>query len=124
MKRVGKMPPAPPKPCARCHRNLTIGTYCKACQEIMEAKPIIEYRATATERGYNGQWKKIRDLKIKRNPLCERCYAKGFVVKAVLVHHKDRNPRNNESGNHESLCNHCHALEHRFDKLKVKIEKI
>lgn len=70
-------------------------------------------RGTATERGYNHNWKRIRDLKLKDDPICERCFKAGRVVVAVLVHHKDRNPMNNEPRNHESLCASCHHDEHK-----------
>lgn len=53
------------------------------------------------------RWRQIREIKLSRDPLCERC---GAV--AVIVHHKDRNENNNYSDNLESLCNHCHEIEH------------
>jgi 5-methylcytosine-specific restriction endonuclease McrA len=48
--------------------------------------------------------------KIKKGGKCERC---GFSNMGILiVHHKDRNKRNNRPNNIEILCPNCHALEH------------
>ena len=48
--------------------------------------------------------------------MCERCLAKGRSVEAVPVHHKDRDPYNNEFRNLESLCNPCHEREHAAER--------
>ena len=85
----------------------------RKCAPVFSGK---EQRGTATERGYDHTWKKIRDRKLNADPLCERCEAKGRVVVAVLVHHKDRNPLNNKPENHESLCDRCHDDEHKNDR--------
>ena len=70
-------------------------------------------RGSAYERGYDRRWSKVRKMKLMESPLCERCQAAGRVVPAVLVHHVDRDPRNNESGNLEALCLACHQDEHK-----------
>ena len=36
---------------------------------------------------------------------------------AVLVHHKDRNPKDNDYDNMVALCIDCHAKEHGKDKV-------
>lgn len=72
-------------------------------------------RETAAQRGYDHRWSKIRMMKLNRDPLCERC---GRA--AELVHHKDRNPRNNAPENHESLCTACHDREHARDRFKPR----
>jgi hypothetical protein len=73
-------------------------------------------RGTATERGYNWNWHKVRNIKLSETPLCERCEKNGKVTIAVLVHHRDRNPRNNMGNNLESLCVLCHEKEHKEDR--------
>ena len=67
-------------------------------------------RGTAKERGYGPTWARVRRLKLNRNPLCERCNSV-----ANMVHHKDRDSRNNLEANLEALCNQCHAREHAMD---------
>lgn len=49
---------------------------------------------------------------------CMRC-----GKKAVLVHHKDENRKNNSPSNLEVLCKRCHQLEHRCaDNLPTKVK--
>ncbi len=43
-----------------------------------------------------------------RKDACEQCSGKKFLG----VHHKDRNPKNNDPANLETLCNSCHMKEH------------
>jgi 5-methylcytosine-specific restriction protein A len=64
------------------------------------------------------QWRKIRQMKLNSDPLCERCLLKGMTVGAVIVHHKDHNQGNNEPENHESLCVGCHEAIHGKDRFK------
>lgn len=100
-------------------RKLTTDGYCEEHRKIMERKYRNRQdakRGTANERGYNWNWHKVRNAKLSDNPLCERCDKKGRVVVAVLVHHKDRNPRNNTDSNLESLCAACHEDEHKEDR--------
>ena len=96
-------------------RKLTRSRYCPD-HEKQERERYDASRGSSTERGYDHRWHKIRNLKLARNPLCERCEVAGLVVPAVLVHHKDRNPKNNEPSNHESLCDACHDKEHAKDR--------
>ena len=67
---------------------------------------------TSHARGYDGQWRKVRARKLAMNPMCERCEKDGRVTLAYLVHHKDRNTRNNRDDNLMALCTHCHTQEH------------
>lgn len=57
-------------------------------------------------------WRRIRQMKLNRDPLCERCLLIGIAREAVIVHHKDHDQSNNADENHESLCNACHESEH------------
>ena len=59
------------------------------------------------------RWRKIRDSKLGVHPLCERCERYGRDVLATVVHHIDKNERNNRYQNLESLCRDCHEKEHR-----------
>lgn len=99
---------------------LVSGRYCdrhtKAVRDQYEGQ-----RETATERGYDARWARVRRMKLARDPLCERCIAKGATVnRAELVHHKDRNPKNNNEANLESLCHWCHDWEHRGERWKLR----
>jgi hypothetical protein len=43
-----------------------------------------------------------------RKDACERCGGTRFLV----VHHRDRNRRNGDPSNFETLCKRCHSIEH------------
>ena len=57
-------------------------------------------------------WKKSRIRYRAKHPLCERCYAKGIVKPANMVHHRvpieDGGAKLAES-NFESICWACHG---------------
>lgn len=110
------MPQRPLHPCASpgC-AELVSRRFCEAHAK-RAAQDLDARRGTATERGYNATWSRARAMKLANNPLCERCEARGVLERAVLVHHKDRNPRNNQASNHESLCSACHDAEHANER--------
>lgn len=47
-----------------------------------------------------------------RKEACERCGSQRFLC----VHHRDRNRRNNQPDNLETLCKRCHQIEHGLTK--------
>jgi len=51
-------------------------------------------------------WVQHRDIISDK---CQRC---DFSEPILIVHHKDRNAKNNDKSNIEILCPNCHALEH------------
>jgi len=56
---------------------------------------------------------KIRLIKSRGN-VCQKCgYSKYEILQ---VHHKDRNPLNNELENLELICPNCHFEEHFLEK--------
>lgn len=74
------------------------------------------WRGTASSRGYDAAWKKIRDRKLAIDPLCEHCARDGRVTVAAMVHHVREvavapTLRLSQS-NLESLCSPCHQAEH------------
>lgn len=107
------MPQNPKRPCNRC-KKLTDKPFCLECQKLMLTK-YDSNRETALARGYDSRWRKVRIIKLRRNPLCERCLQQDKTTRAVLVHHKDRNTRNLLDDNLESLCRPCHDVEHLQD---------
>ena len=67
-------------------------------------------RGTAAQRGYGGNWRKIRAMLLAREPLCRECDRQGKTTAATMVHHIDGNPHNNHPSNHVPLCDVCHAV--------------
>jgi hypothetical protein len=47
---------------------------------------------------------------------CERCHIEDQFV--LQVHHKDKNRKNNDFKNLETICANCHALEHWGESTK------
>ena len=58
-------------------------------------------------------WRKLRAMKLARDPLCEKCQSP-----AVLVHHIDENELNSGWDNLMSLCFVCHEVIHGRKKEK------
>ena len=73
-------------------------------------------RPSARQRGYTTTWDKIRRQVLVHEPMCRRCAAAGRAEIADLVHHRDRDPRNNNRDNLEPLCSECHDQEHGGDR--------
>ncbi|MCK4828805.1 HNH endonuclease [bacterium] len=97
-------------------------TCCSECKPYEKAKTrqYDEQRDESPGRQFlhSTVWRRTRDAKLARDPLCERCLKMGRDEAAVLVHHVDHNELNNpaDGSNHESLCNTCHELEHKNDR--------
>lgn len=112
----------PMKPKHPCNwpgcRSLASTRYCDTHTKQAEAYNN-KQRATATERGYNYTWSRLRILKLNMNPLCERC---GKA--AILVHHKDRDTNNSSIDNLESLCVACHDIEHKHERWRGRAASI
>lgn len=102
------MPVAPPRLCAR--HGIQVSGKCPLCQaEQKDAKSVRDSRRIgARQRGYTTTWEKVRKLKMQDAPLCEQCLTLHRTRPAMLVHHKDGNPRNNDMTNLMSLCRNCH----------------
>lgn len=70
-------------------------------------------RESASDRGYDGRWRKARDAYLQTHPLCERCLVKGEVEPATMVHHKvalrDGGERLNPN-NFMALSRECHEI--------------
>lgn len=96
-------------------RKLTAERFCEE-HAVQVEKAYDTARGSASERGYTATWAKVREIKISRDPLCQRHQLKMIDVPAVLVHHRDKNPRNNREENLESLCRDCHAKEHERER--------
>ena len=76
-------------------------------------------------------WKKLRDRYIRSvGGLCERCYKRGEIRPAEIVHHKVRiTPENiTDPGvtlsmeNLEALCRPCHEREHKRAPARYEVD--
>ena len=78
-------------------------------------------RADIHKSVYNtGRWRKLRDVKLRENPLCEVCEALGRTTPAQQVHHKVKFVLNGRIlkelafffDNLQSICSDCHSKIH------------
>ena len=109
--------PCPGKGPRRNHcPNLIKGTerLCPACQpyEKAEVKRYDDERGNSGDRGYDASWRKVRDVKLAHDPLCERCLQQGRDKAASMVHHIkpviECPELRLQMTNLMSLCNPCH----------------
>jgi 5-methylcytosine-specific restriction protein A len=98
-------------------KNLATERFCEMHKKQAE-QDYDAHRGSAAERGYTATWAKVRNWKLARDPLCQRCQAKGIDRAAALVHHRDRDSRNSLEENLESLCKDCHVTEHKNERWK------
>lgn len=79
-------------------------------------------RPSASERGYDAKWAKIRIHHLQNHPLCEHCLKEGRYIQATLVDHiipAIVRPDLFYSGdNYQSLCRQCHAIKTRDDIIR------
>lgn len=71
------------------------------------------YRGSSSARGYNSVWRKIRNAKMKEQPLCEPCQVIGRTTLATEVDHIT--PHRGDWAlffspkNLQSICKPCHS---------------
>ncbi len=61
------------------------------------------------------QWKRLRQLTLRDNPLCVRCDIRGYTKEATVVDHvlvfsDVSDPLATDTDNLRSLCHKCHAV--------------
>ena len=71
---------------------------------------------------HTSRWLKLRALKLKKNPLCERCMDEGRISAACEVHHvepveralslREKEQLMFDYHNLRSLCHDCHVKTH------------
>lgn len=73
------------------------------------------YRGSASSRGYDHQWRRVRAAFLLSHSLCKHCEIRGQVTAADEVHHKlkvaDRPDLRLVWSNLEALCKPCHSAE-------------
>ncbi|WP_425057877.1 hypothetical protein SCACP_24430 [Sporomusa carbonis] len=83
------MPRKPKRPCSQpgCP-ELTDGLYCDWHRKD-EYKEYNRFKRDAASKRFYGfhQWKKLRQQKLSRDPLCEHCAKESKVVPATVVDH-------------------------------------
>lgn len=78
-------------------------------------------RGTAWQAGYDADWNKVRDAQLDKQPLCQHCDRRGYVVPATEVDHikpfqGKADPLRLDPNNLQSLCHSCHVVKTNEDK--------
>ena len=108
------MPVRAPSACKRsgCAGHVRNGV-CSQCGSLKRATNAAhdETRGNNTERGYDGNWRKVRAMFLRAHPLCQDCQAAGRVTMASEVHHliKVRDGGAHRDDNLVALCKPCHS---------------
>ena len=92
---------------------VTTDTYCPEHASIASDRHR-EYdrsRKSTTARGYGAQWRRLRDMVLRREPLCRRCRAEGRRRIATEVDHilPLKQGGTNRWDNLQPLCHSCHV---------------
>jgi 5-methylcytosine-specific restriction enzyme A len=85
--------------------------FCDSHAEL--SKQTDRWRGTSASRGYDRQWRNVRERVLQRDKyLCQRCLRAKRVTPAAEVHHKLKLAEHPElrliESNLESLCIPCH----------------
>ena len=113
------MPYAPARPCAypKCPNTTDRGRYCPEHTTINNR----QYKKDRWDKDIqalykSSAWRRLRELKIQEQPLCERCVTNGIFVAVEVVHHKKEIKKGGRMlptlDELESLCKACHNREH------------
>lgn len=89
------------------------------CSKSCQTKWRNKYYSGDKHRLWQGGVYVYRDVMIKSNidQICKKCGIDDLRV--LVVHHKDRNRKNNHLNNLVWLCRNCHSLIHNHDE-KIK----
>ena len=92
-----------------CHAEAVNGSYCAL------HGPPPDNRAPASQRGYDREWRAIRDTILADYPYCVECAAQGRETLATEVHHVRpiRQGGTHDLDNLIPLCHSCHMRTER-----------
>jgi len=96
------MPTRPPRICPKCRRTVPSGQRC-------QCTPKPDNRPTATARGYDRAWHRIRDAFLAAHPTCAVCGAVAVDVDHIVAR---RAGGSDDWANLQALC----ARHHRSTK--------
>src|SRR5690606_32403314 len=58
----------------------------------------------------SSQWRKLREVVLARDPLCQHCYRRGHITPSVDVDHISGDPSDNRLEALQGLCHSCHSM--------------
>lgn len=108
------MPMKPMTPCSHpgCP-ELSAGRYCDKHQKQVTKEYDLR-RGSATQRGYDGLWRKARWRYLAEHPLCVECKKAGKLTPANTIDHIKPHKGDKalfwDESNWQSLCHRCHSV--------------
>ena len=120
------MPWKPLKPCKYpgC-ANLSDQSYCEVHRRAVRAENNRRYDENNRDQNMrefyiSTEWRKLRQLKLQKNPMCEICFAEGRASEAVIVDHilpaREYPDRRLDIENLQSVCMSCHSRKTRREE--------
>jgi 5-methylcytosine-specific restriction protein A len=110
------MPTAAPKVCA-CQPCPNLAEYRGRCREHMRRAE--RARGTTIERGYDGDWRRLRIAKLRADPICEiRTHCLGMIATEVdhIIPIRVRPDLRLDWSNLNSACTPCHSAKTRREQ--------
>ena len=103
--------PAPVRPCIhpRCPRLIPRGQARCDEHEAKRAAQDVASRGTATDRGYDSRWRRLRDAHLAAHPLCVGCGEPASIVDHITPH-RGHDRLRLDPGNLQSVCRGCHTV--------------
>lgn len=106
-----------PKVCIECGDELSKNgaLRCRKCASKKENNPWNKKQAEDAETNMNASESTARQrwaCQKDKKDSCERCGARDDAGVKLDIHHKDRNPHNNDPSNKLTLCHPCHMWLH------------
>ena len=103
------MPQKNKKPCSKfgC-KNLTNEKYCTEHKKEFNRERD-KKRLPSSQRGYDANWRRLRNWFISHNPVCNHCGSAGEVVDHIIPHKMDM-ILFNDVENLQTLCKRCHDV--------------
>lgn len=106
------MPYKPQRPCAyKGCAELTHQRYCPAHIHMLVQR---DTRPSAARRGYNAEWRRIRDEVLTQEPYCRHCKRPANQVDHIVPLSRGGS---NDISNLQSLCTSCHRRKTRNESL-------
>jgi len=90
---------------------------CATCQEIVERRDlgghVDRHRPNASERGYGGEWQRLRAAHLAIEPDCRECGKPATDVDHIVAR---RQGGSDDDYNLRSLCHACHSRRTSLDR--------
>lgn len=100
-------------------RSVSKKYFCsKSCQTLWRNKEMYTQEEHPNWKGGEFSYRRLMKSS-NREKICLLCKSKDFRI--LVVHHIDKNRKNNNLNNLTWLCHNCHYLVHHFEKERLTL---